>query len=217
MNRLVKRVFDISLSLVGLLVLFPLFVAIAIAIKLDSPGPVFFRQERVGWEARRFRIYKFRSMRVTDPGDHANYSPTNDARITRVGSLLRASFVDELPQLINVLRGDMSLVGPRPETPEFVALYSEVERRVLMMKPGMTGPSAIAFWNEGDILAAHDDPDAFYKGWVLPERIRMDMTYQDRASLLFDLSMLFRTASVIVTRGRLLGQDASSTSTTSPA
>jgi lipopolysaccharide/colanic/teichoic acid biosynthesis glycosyltransferase len=194
-----KRILDVVGSALGLLVLSPAFLAIAVAIKLDSRGPVFFAQERLGRGGRPFRIYKFRSM-VTDAARlAANVSPTHDPRVTRVGRLLRRSFMDELPQLFNVLRGEMSLVGPRPETPEFVGLYSEAERGVLSVKPGMTGPSQIAYTNEAEILASVADPESFYLETILHDRVRLDLEYAQRSSTVTgDLRLIARTLRAIL-------------------
>lgn len=189
-----KRILDVVGSVLGMVVLGPVLLAVAVAIKLDSPGPVFFTQERLGRDGRPFRIFKFRSM-VTDAARlAANLSPTYDPRVTRVGRFLRRSFLDELPQLFNVLRGEMSLVGPRPETPEYVDLYSADERRVLSVKPGMTGPSQIAYTNEAEILAKVSDPQTFYLETILHDRVRLDLVYADRRpTVLGDLGMIART------------------------
>jgi lipopolysaccharide/colanic/teichoic acid biosynthesis glycosyltransferase len=196
-----KRILDVVGSTFGLLVLSPLFLILAVAIKLDSPGPVFFTQERLGRGSRPFRIYKFRSM-VTGAARLApNVSPTHDPRVTRVGRFLRRSFIDELPQLFNVLRGEMSLVGPRPETPEYIGLYSEAERRVLSAKPGMTGPSQIAYTNEAEILAAAADPETFYLETILHDRVRLDLEYAERPpTILGDLRLIARTFRAILPR-----------------
>jgi lipopolysaccharide/colanic/teichoic acid biosynthesis glycosyltransferase len=194
-----KRILDMVGSILGLLLLSPLFLAIAVAIKLDSRGPVFFAQERLGRGGRPFRIYKFRTM-VTDAARlAANVSPTHDPRVTRVGRFLRQSFLDELPQLFNVLSGQMSLVGPRPETPEFVGLYSEEERGVLSVKPGMTGPSQIAYTNEAEILAGAADPESFYVDTLLHDRVRLDLEYAQRSpTVLGDLRLIARTLRAIL-------------------
>ncbi|MDQ3619654.1 MAG: sugar transferase [Actinomycetota bacterium] len=188
-----KRLFDVLFAALILLVISPLLLVIAIAIKIDSDGPILFNQVRIGRDARPFRIHKFRTMIHTPDVAKVNVSPDGDPRITRVGSFLRRTFLDEIPQLLNVVKGEMSMVGPRPETPEFVLLYSEDERRVLGARPGMTGPSAVAFHDEARILAEHDDPHAFYVEHLLHERVRLDLEYLDSRSLSSDVGMLWRT------------------------
>jgi lipopolysaccharide/colanic/teichoic acid biosynthesis glycosyltransferase len=191
-----KRSFDVVLATFILLLISPLLLVIAIAIKLDSDGPILFNQVRIGRNAKPFRIHKFRTMRHTPEVTEVNVSPDGDPRITRVGGLLRRTFLDEVPQLLNVVKGEMSMVGPRPETPEFVLLYSEAQRKVLRVRPGMTGPSAIAFHDEARILAEHDDPHAYYIRHLLHERVRLDLEYLDSRSLGSDVTMLWRTLMV---------------------
>jgi lipopolysaccharide/colanic/teichoic acid biosynthesis glycosyltransferase len=193
-----KRSFDVVVALLGLIVLAPLLVLIAIAVKLDSRGPVIFSQKRVGLRGRLFSIYKFRTMVHEPDGEHANVSAEGDVRITRVGRILRGTFLDEIPQLFNVLKGDMSLVGPRPETPEHVELYTEDERGVLLARPGMAGPSALAYHNEEQILAAQEDPHGYYVNHLMRARIRLDLGYLERASLRYDIGLLVRTLLVAV-------------------
>ena len=173
----------------------PVLAVIAVAIKLDSPGPVFFRQDRVGLYGRPFRIWKFRTM-VADPSRPAMHvSPLGDPLITRVGAVLRRTFLDEWPQLLNVLAGDMSLVGPRPETPEYVAYYTEEERRTLSVLPGMAGPSTLRYSSvEGALLAGKADPQRYYVEDLLHERLALDLAYLDRMSLAYDLRILIGTA-----------------------
>jgi lipopolysaccharide/colanic/teichoic acid biosynthesis glycosyltransferase len=194
-----KRAFDIAAALVVLLLLAPLLIVVALAVKLSSRGPVFFKQERIGRGGRRFRMLKFRTMVADAERLGPNVSATQDRRITAVGRMLRRCFLDEAPQLMNVLRGDMSLVGPRPETPEYVELLSPGQRRVLTIRPGMTGPSTIAFSAvEADILAAQDDPDRYYRDHLLHARISADLEYIEGASLGADLRILGRTALLVV-------------------
>ena len=193
-----KRAFDAAASAIVLFVLAPLFAIIAISIKLDSRGPVFFTQQRVGRGGRPFRIVKFRTMVADADRRGPNVSATHDLRITRVGEFLRRCFLDEAPQLVNVLTGDMSLVGPRPETPEYVALLNAEQRRVLSVRPGMTGPSALAYSpGEAATLAAHDDPDRYYRERLLHERIAADLRYLDDGGLRADARILARTAVVV--------------------
>jgi lipopolysaccharide/colanic/teichoic acid biosynthesis glycosyltransferase len=154
---------------------------------------VFFSQERVGRDGRPFRIHKFRTMVPGAERLGANVSPAGDPRVTRVGGVLRRSHLDELPQLLNVLVGEMSLVGPRPETPEFVALYSPGERRVLSVRPGLAGPSTLAYRHEAAMLAASDDPGRLYVESILHDRVRLDLTYLERRSLRYDLGVMLAT------------------------
>lgn len=195
-----KRVMDLLLACIGLLLLSPLMLTIALAIKLDSPGPVFFRQVRVGRGGRLFRIHKFRTMvhRPVDQGMQLTVGA--DARITRVGQWLRARRFDELPQLIDVLKGDMSVVGPRPEVPRYVAHYTDEQRsKILSVRPGITDPASLAFRDEARILAAASDPERAYVEQVMPQKLRHAIDYAERASLWTDLRLIARTLKVLVT------------------
>jgi lipopolysaccharide/colanic/teichoic acid biosynthesis glycosyltransferase len=189
-----------GLAALGLVVLSPVLVAIAAAVRLSSRGPVLFRQVRVGRGGRPFEIYKFRTMVVGADRVAANVSPAGDRRVTRVGRLLRASYLDELPQLVNVVKGEMTLVGPRPETPEFVALYDATERRVLEVRPGMVGPSTLAFMDEATRLAGVEDPEEFYRTCLVHERVRLDLGYLEQRSAASDLQLLVRQAAAILVR-----------------
>ena len=197
-----KRLFDLAVSLTALTLLVPLLAVIALLVKLGSPGPVLYRQQRVSRGGRLFELLKFRTMVVGADRMAPNVSATGDPRVTRVGAFLRKTYLDELPQLLNVLRGDMSLVGPRPETPEFVALYSPEERRVLTVRPGLAGPSTLAFMDEADLLAAAPDPVAFYTTTVLHDRVRADLTYLERRSVGYDIRLLAAQVLSIVRRLR---------------
>jgi lipopolysaccharide/colanic/teichoic acid biosynthesis glycosyltransferase len=197
-----KRAFDIAVSLAGLLLLVPVLAVIALLVRLSSPGPVLYRQQRVSRGGRLFELLKFRTMVVGADRLAPNVSATGDPRVTRVGSFLRRSYLDELPQLLNVLRGDMSLVGPRPETPEFVALYTPDERRVLTVRPGLAGPSTLAFMDEADLLAGAPDPVSFYVTTVLHDRVRTDLTYLERRSVGYDIRLLTSQVMAIVRRLR---------------
>jgi lipopolysaccharide/colanic/teichoic acid biosynthesis glycosyltransferase len=197
-----KRLFDVTVSLAALVLLVPVLVVIALAVKLGSAGPVLYRQQRVSRGGRLFELLKFRTMVVGADRLAANVSATGDPRVTRVGAFLRKTYLDELPQLLNVLRGDMSLVGPRPETPEFVALYSTEERRVLTVRPGLAGPSTLAFMDEADLLATAPDPVAFYTTTVLHDRVRADLTYLERRSIGYDIRLLATQVLSIVRRLR---------------
>jgi lipopolysaccharide/colanic/teichoic acid biosynthesis glycosyltransferase len=197
-----KRVFDIAVSLTALVLLVPVLVVIAVLVKLSSPGPVLYRQQRVSRGGRLFQLFKFRTMVVGADRLAPNVSAAGDPRVTRVGSFLRRSYLDELPQLLNVLRGDMSLVGPRPETPEFVALYTPDERRVLTVRPGLAGPSTLAFMDEADLLARAPDPVSFYVTTVLHDRVRADLAYLEQRSIGYDIRLLASQVLAIVRRLR---------------
>ncbi|TXC65455.1 hypothetical protein FSC37_03170 [Piscinibacter aquaticus] len=188
---MLKRVVDVVASAAGLLVLAPLFLLIALAIKLESPGPVFFRQERVGRFGRPFRIFKFRTMTVAPPTGGVPLTVAGDRRITRVGALLRRTKLDELAQLIDVLRGTMSLVGPRPEVPRYVAHYPpEWRERLLSVRPGITDFASVRYRDENDLLAAASDPEREYIDVILPTKLRYALHYVERPSLTNDLRVL---------------------------
>lgn len=189
-----KRLFDLLLSGLGLLVLSPLLLAVAAWIKLDSPGPVMFRQERVGRFGRTFRIHKFRTMRVDAPSLGPQITVGADPRITRSGRFLRASKLDELPQLWDVLRGAMSLVGPRPEVPRYVAMYPAALRElVLSVRPGITDPASLSFRDESELLARAADPEREYVDVVMPMKLRLAADYVRNASLAGDVRLILAT------------------------
>lgn len=194
-----KRLFDIFASSVGLLVLAPLFAIVAIMIKMDSPGPVFFRQERVGRRGELFRIHKFRTMVVDASLRGMQITVGADVRITRVGSNLRRYKLDELPQLIDVLFGKMSLVGPRPEVPRYVDCYpDDVRTLVLSVRPGITDKASIEFRSENELLAKADDPQRVYVEQVLPIKLRYYVDYVNNRSFLGDVAIIFSTIAAIV-------------------
>jgi lipopolysaccharide/colanic/teichoic acid biosynthesis glycosyltransferase len=195
-----KRVFDILLSSLGLLFLSPLFLLLAAAIRLESPGPVFFRQERAGKGGIPFRIFKFRTM-VSDAAEMGpSITAAGDPRITRVGRFLRRTKLDEFPQLINVLKGEMSLVGPRPEIPSYVALYDERQRKVLSVRPGITDPASILYADEEGILAGTANPQRLYVETILPKKLELNLQYIGNISLKNDISLIFKTLSKIFGR-----------------
>lgn len=188
-----KRIFDIVCASIGLVVLAPLLLAVAAAIRFDSPGPVFFRQERVGRNGKLFRIFKFRTMRV-DAEAKGQLTVGHDDRITRIGHVLRRCKADELPQLLNVVLGDMSLVGPRPEVPRYVAHYpAAVRAAVLSVPPGITDWASIRFKDENAMLAAAGDPERQYIEEVLPIKLGYYLRYVRERSLLMDLRIIFAT------------------------
>lgn len=196
-----KRLFDFVVSLLGLIVLSPLFLVIAVAIKRDSPGPVFFRQVRVGKDGRTFRIHKFRSMAVSAAGNSKEITVGGDARITRTGAWIRHWKLDELPQLIDVLAGSMSVVGPRPEVPRYVALYPDAQRRVVLsVKPGITDLASIQFRHENELLARASDPEQAYREQILPEKLRLQSEYVRTRSFIGDMKILVATFAAIFRR-----------------
>jgi lipopolysaccharide/colanic/teichoic acid biosynthesis glycosyltransferase len=194
-----KRVFDFVVAGLALVVLSPFLAAIAIWIKIDSPGPVIFRQQRVGRGGRLFSIHKFRTMVVNATELGPQLTVSRDSRITRAGRFLRKYKIDELPQLIDVLIGDMSLVGPRPEVPKYVAMYPErLRRTILAMRPGITDLASIAFRNEGELLEAAGDPEREYVEKILPIKLRYYEQYAHSHTLWGDLKILLRTLRAVV-------------------
>jgi lipopolysaccharide/colanic/teichoic acid biosynthesis glycosyltransferase len=194
-----KRALDVVGAVVGLVLLLPAFVLIAIAIKLDSPGPVFFRQERVGQGGRPFRILKFRSMVANAAQVGSALTICADKRITRVGAFLRRSKLDELPQLLNVLGGDMSLVGPRPEVPEFMKLYTPERRELIIsMRPGMTDYAAILFRDEGSLLDQACDPVEVYRHQIMPMKFVHYERYSCEIGVMNDLRIILATILLLV-------------------
>lgn len=198
---MLKRCFDFISSAAGLVLLSPLFLVIAAWIKLDSEGPVFFRQERVGRFGRNFFIHKFRTMAVDSEARGPQITIGKDRRVTRAGHLLRKMKLDELPQLIDVLSGQMSIVGPRPEVPRYIALYpEEVRAKVLSVRPGITDWASIRFKDENDILARSSSPEDAYVREVLPIKQRYYVEYVDNRSFLGDLGIIFATLGAILKR-----------------
>ena len=195
-SLLLKRLFDMAASGIGLLLLAPLLLVLAAWIKCDSAGPVFFLQERVGLCGKLFRIIKFRSMRQDNAGPQITVG--EDARITRSGRFIRAYKLDELPQLINVLLGDMSLVGPRPEVPRYVALYpADVREEVLSVRPGMTDLASVQYRSESDLLAASSDPELTYTTVILPAKLALYQQYVRQRSLWLDIRIIGMTLGIL--------------------
>lgn len=192
----VKRSFDIAAAGAGLVALAPLFTLIVGVIKIDNPGPAFYRQVRVGCGGKPFRIWKFRTMVTGADRVGGALTVGRDSRITRAGDWLRRTKLDELPQLINVLAGEMSLVGPRPEVPKYVAHYDRHARQVLDLMPGITDPASIAFRSESDLLGQSDDPERFYIEEIMPEKIQINLDYARKATFFKDLGVIFRTVFV---------------------
>lgn len=188
-----KRFFDIFASCLGLLVLCPLFLFLALWIKFDSKGPVFYKQLRVGRHNRDFLLYKFRSMRIGSDRLGLITVGGHDPRITRSGYFIRKYKLDELPQLINVLKGDMSLVGPRPEVRKYVDLYSREQLHVLDVRPGITDLASIRYRNENEILGGVDDPERYYREVILPDKLGINLDYVRKCSFWFDIKIIFKT------------------------
>lgn len=198
---MLKRCFDFLSSATGLVLLAPLLLAIAAWIKLDSEGPIFFRQERVGRFGRTFLIHKFRTMNIDAEARGPQITIGSDRRVTRAGYLLRKTKLDELPQLIDVLYGRMSIVGPRPEVPRYIACYpEEVRTKVLSVRPGITDWASIQFKDENDILARSNNPEQAYVQEVLPIKQRYYVEYVDNNSFLGDLGIIFVTLGAIIKR-----------------
>jgi lipopolysaccharide/colanic/teichoic acid biosynthesis glycosyltransferase len=196
---MVKRTLDIAMAVLALLLLAPLLLLAAAAIKLDSPGPVFYRQQRVGRGGRLFRIHKFRTMRHNPADAGPQITVGADPRVTRTGALLRQTKLDELAQLIDVLQGSMSIVGPRPEVPRYVALYPpHLREKVLSVRPGITDPTSLEYRNEGELLARAPDPQREYVEVILPRKVAGAARYVDEASLLTDLRVIGRTLHILL-------------------
>jgi len=191
--RVGKQCVDLVTSACGIVLASPILVACACAIKLGSSGPILFRQQRVGLGGKLFSVLKFRSMRVGSERDRLKITVAGDPRVTAVGKWLRKTKLDELPQLFNVLCGDMSLIGPRPEVPEYVRDYDQAQRLVLQVKPGITGPSSLEFIDEEELLRGASDPQHFYRTRILPRKIELDLQYCQRASFSSDCGIVFRT------------------------
>lgn len=199
-----KRIFDVVASGMGLILLTPLFLAVAIWIKLDSRGPVFYRQVRVGKGNRDFRLFKFRSMRPDSDKLGLITVGGRDPRVTRSGYYIRKYKLDEFPQLINVFVGDMSLVGPRPEVRKYVDMYTPEQLKVLDVKPGITSLASIRYRNENEILAAAEDPDKCYVEKVMPDKLAIDLEYVGKANLLTDIKVIFTTFREIVSPSNIV-------------
>lgn len=194
-----KRIFDIVMSGLGLICLSPLFLVLAVWIKCDSAGPVFYRQVRVGRGNKDFRLFKFRSMRPDSDKLGLITVGGHDPRVTRSGYYIRKYKLDEFPQLINVFVGDMSLVGPRPEVRKYVDLYTPEQLRVLNnVRPGITSLASIRYRNENEILAKAEDPDKAYVEQIMPDKIAIDLEYVENASLTNDIKLIFKTFGEII-------------------
>lgn len=195
---MMKRLFDIIASGLGLLFLSPLFIIVAIWIKIDSKGPVFFRQIRVGRYNKDFRIYKFRSMRVgADKGSLVTVGG-RDSRITKSGYFIRKTKIDELPQLINVFIGDMSLVGPRPEVRHYVNYWTSEQMHALDVRPGITDPASIRYRNENELLEKAEDPEKYYIEVIMKDKIKLYLDYVEKHGFWYDIKLIFQTFKAII-------------------
>ena len=198
MYRFSKRCFDIFFSLLGILFLLLLFLFVAIAIKCSSKGHVLFKQERVGKNGKTFKIWKFRSMVVDAEAKGRQITTDGDSRITKVGKFIRKTKIDELPQLFNVLSGKMSFVGPRPEVPRYVELYTEEQRKVLTVKPGITDLASIEYRNENDLLKEAEDPDRKYIEEIMPAKLELNLKYIEKAGFFYDIGLIFKTVFKVI-------------------
>ncbi len=190
---MVKRAFDLFWSILGLMALSPLLALVALLVKLEDGGPVFFWQVRIGRGGRPFRIWKFRTMVADAERQGRAITVRQDPRITRIGRHLRNTKLDEFPQLLNVVAGEMSLVGPRPEVPRYVELYSETQRAILALRPGITDLASIKYRNESDLLAESENPDETYVQTLLPDKIRINLAYASRAGVWSDFLVILAT------------------------
>ena len=198
LQLVLKRAMDIAISGCALAVIWPVLLLIALAIKIDDPGPVFYRQVRVGRNGKEFRIFKFRTMIVDADKKGLAITVGRDNRITRMGRLLRKTKLDELAQLINVFTGEMSFVGPRPEVPKYVNMYTPYQRQVLLVRPGITDYASIAYRNENDLLEGADDPERMYIDVIMPDKIELNMKYLREISPLADIRLIFSTIVAVI-------------------
>ncbi|WP_338948939.1 sugar transferase [Fusobacterium nucleatum] len=194
---MLKRIFDITLSLFGLIILLPFMLIIAILIKFDSKGTVFFKQIRITKGGKEFKIFKYRTMKVGSD-KYSQITVGKDERITKIGSFLRKYKLDEIPQLINVLIGDMSLVGPRPEVPKYVALYTDEQKEILKVRAGITDYASIEFSNENDLLALEKDSEKAYIEKIMPKKIELNKKYLSEISVLTDIKIILLTIKKIL-------------------
>jgi lipopolysaccharide/colanic/teichoic acid biosynthesis glycosyltransferase len=192
-SALLKRIFDVCFAILGLVCLAPVILIACIAVGLSSGLPIFFNQERIGRNLKPFQIYKFRTMRISNKQNESQITSSDDRRITAIGSILRKSKIDEIPQLFNVLRGDMSFVGPRPEVPKYVKLYQNEFSEVLAVRPGITDLASIKYRNENELLANSENPEIEYIDTILPDKLSLAKEYVENQSLKNDLLLIFRT------------------------
>tara|TARA_R110002049_G_scaffold87533_3_gene221952 strand:+ start:4822 stop:5415 length:594 start_codon:yes stop_codon:yes gene_type:complete len=197
---MIKRSFDFIFSLVGLILLFPVLLIIAIIIKLDSKGPVFFIQPRVGKDNKDFDIFKFRTMRIKSESAGLLTLGNHDSRITKVGYFLRRYKIDEFPQLINIIKGDMSFVGPRPDLRDYVNHYKPEDYIIFSVRPGITGLASIHYRNEVELLKAAKNPEDYYIETIIPDKLRYNKIYIERHNFFFDLKLIFITIASVLFR-----------------
>ncbi len=197
---MVKRIFDIIFSILGLIITLPIFVLIAIWITIDSKGGVFYSQERIGKDFKPFKLYKFRSMVKGADKKGMLTVGEKDTRITPSGYFIRKYKLDELAQLINVLKGDMSLVGPRPEVKKYVDLYNDEQKKVLSVKPGITDYASIEYYNENEILEKSSEPEKMYIEEIMPHKLNLNLKYIKEQSLLTDFKIILKTIKKIIIR-----------------
>jgi lipopolysaccharide/colanic/teichoic acid biosynthesis glycosyltransferase len=202
-QRAGKRCADLIVSATGIAFTWPILLMCACAIKLESSGPILFRQQRVGQRGQLFTVLKFRSMRNGSERDHLKITVAGDSRVTAVGKWLRKTKLDELPQLFNVLYGEMSLIGPRPEVPEYVRHYDNTQRLVLQVKPGITGPASLEFIDEEELLRHASDPHWLYCTDILPRKLELDLKYCQTASFMSDIRIAYRTLLRVLAFGRV--------------
>ena len=189
---MIKRLFDIIFSLVGIVFLLPIFIVVSILIKIDSLGPIFFLQKRVGLNGDIFKIIKFRTMRVNH-NNSLTVTVENDIRITRIGKILRKYKIDEIPELINVLIGDMSFVGPRPDVPGYADLLKGNNRNILKLRPGITSRASIKYANEEQLLLDQQDPIAYNNDVIFPDKVKMNLNYYENNNIWIDIKIIFAT------------------------
>ncbi|MCF7568664.1 sugar transferase [Sabulilitoribacter arenilitoris] len=197
---MIKRLFDLVFSFIGLLLLAPILLLIAILIKLDSKGPILFIQNRVGKNNVDFNIYKFRTMRIKSEKDGLLTLGNNDSRVTKVGYFLRRYKIDEFPQLINVLKGDMSFVGPRPELRYYVNFYNDDDMKIFKVRPGITGLASLKYRNEVELLKAADNPEDFFIKTIIPDKLKFNKKYIEKQSFFFDMKLILMTIVKVITK-----------------
>lgn len=194
-----KRLSDIILSLIALILFIPLFILISLLIKFDSKGSVFYGQERVGKKRQNFRLWKFRSMRKSN-SNNSLITISNDDRITKIGAFLRKFKLDELPQLFNILKGEMAIVGPRPEVPKYIAMYKQEQLRVLTVKPGLTDYASLEYFNESEILEKYENPEKAYIEIIMPAKLDLNLKYIDNKMVGKDLMIILKTIRRIISK-----------------
>jgi len=199
-KNILKHAIDFAVSALAVFLLSPIIVLAAVSVKLSSKGPAFFVQRRMGKNGKPFSLYKFRSMTVDLPAQSTGFEPGSTKRITPIGAFLRKTKIDELPQLFNVLAGDMSLVGPRPEVEKYVALFPERWKKILSVRPGITDNASILFRNEEEILSKSTDPHQTYLEEIMPKKLELYETYLDNVSFLGDMGIIARTVSTLIFR-----------------